>query len=256
MKRNETKVPGFDEIIFENRNREYGAYDLRKRYKTVASFSVLTAGSLTILLFLLLSLKSPEVTAEPGGIEFFPLITDYVPIVEVEQPKPKMPDEIFKPLANVAPKVTYDTTDIPDYIPTAEDLLGFNTNTDLNDSVLTYTPVNDNIIPVEPEPVIRVEEMPEFPGGEEALLRYIAENTSYPALAQEIGVQGRVFLRFVVTSTGKVSRVELLKGVDPLLDEEAMRVINTLPDFKPGKQNGIAVPVWFSVPVLFKITDR
>jgi len=256
MKRNEKKVPGFDEIIFENRNKEYGAYDLRKRYKTVASFSVLTAGSLTILLFLLLSLKSPDVIADTGGPIVVIIKPDYVPTVEVEQPKPKMPDEIFKSVANVAPKVTTDTTDIPDYIPTAEDLLGFNTNRDVDDTTVTFTPLGDNIIPVEPEPEIYVEEMPMFPGGPEALLRYIAENTSYPSLAQENGIQGRVFLRFVVTSSGSVSRVEVIRGVDPLLDEEAMRVINTLPDFKPGKQNGRAVPVWFSVPVLFKINDR
>jgi periplasmic protein TonB len=256
MKRNETKVPGFDEIIFENRNREYGAYDLRKRYKTVASFSVLTAGSLTILLFLLLSLKSPEATAVTNGPTIVILKPDFVPTVQVDQPKPKMPYEIFKPVANVAPEVTTDTTSIPDYIPTVDDLMGMNTNRNVNDTTLTYTPVNDNIVPVEPEPEFFVEEMPMFPGGTEALLRYIAENTSYPSLAEENRIQGRVFLRFVVTSSGKVSRVEVLKGVDPLLDEEAMRVINTLPDFRPGKQNGVAVPVWFSVPVLFKINDR
>jgi protein TonB len=81
-----------------------------------------------------------------------------------------------------------------------------------------------------------VEEMPMFPGGDGELLKYIAEHTQYPEIAKENNIQGRVIVRFCVTSKGGVSQVSILKGVDPELDAEAIRVVNTLPAFKPGKQ--------------------
>jgi len=100
---------------------------------------------------------------------------------------------------------------------------------------------------------IYVKNMPEFPGGVVALKRYIAEHVIYPAVARENGIEGTVFLRFEVTKTGKVGKVELQKGVDPLLDNEAIKVIKTLPRFKPGEQNGKKVSVWYSIPVTFKL---
>jgi protein TonB len=85
---------------------------------------------------------------------------------------------------------------------------------------------------------VYVKNMPEFPGGQLALRRYIAENIVYPAVARENGIAGTVYLRFEVTRTGTIGKVQLQKGVDPLLDEEAIRVIKGLPKFKPGEQNG------------------
>ena len=100
---------------------------------------------------------------------------------------------------------------------------------------------------------IYVKNMPVFPGGVTALKRYIASHVVYPAVARENGIEGTVFLRFEVTKTGKIGKVELQKGVDPLLDNEAIKVIKTLPRFKPGEQNGKKVSVWFSIPVTFKL---
>ncbi len=100
---------------------------------------------------------------------------------------------------------------------------------------------------------IYVKNMPEFPGGKLALRRYVADHVVYPAVARENGIEGTVFLRFEVTKSGKIGRVELQKGVDPLLDDEAMRVIKELPKFKPGEQNGKKVNVWYSIPVTFKL---
>ncbi len=100
---------------------------------------------------------------------------------------------------------------------------------------------------------IYVKNMPEFPGGVIALKRYIATHVVYPAIARENGIEGTVFLRFEVTKTGKVGKVELQKGVDPLLDNEAIKVIKSLPRFKPGEQNGKKVSVWYSIPVTFKL---
>ncbi len=100
---------------------------------------------------------------------------------------------------------------------------------------------------------IYVKNMPEYPGGIVALKRYIAENIIYPAVANENGIEGTVFLRFEVTKTGSIGKVELQKGVDKLLDDEAKRVIKSLPKFTPGEQNGKKVNVWFSIPVTFKL---
>jgi protein TonB len=105
----------------------------------------------------------------------------------------------------------------------------------------------------EPEPFVVVEEMPMFPGGDAELLKYIAEHTNYPEVAKENNIQGRVIVRFCVTSKGGVNQVSVLKGVDPELDAEAIRVVTSLPPFKPGKQGGKPVPVWYMVPITFTL---
>ena len=100
-----------------------------------------------------------------------------------------------------------------------------------------------------------VEESPEFPGGDEALLRYLAQNTRYPPIAQENGISGRVHVRFVVEPTGDVSNVTVLRGVDPSLDREAVRVVASLPRFKPGKQRNRPVRVYYTVPINFTLQN-
>jgi protein TonB len=98
--------------------------------------------------------------------------------------------------------------------------------------------------------------MPEFPGGIPALMQYINENISYPEEALKNNVQGRVVLKFVVKADGSVGRIEIAGGIDPLLNEEAIRVVRSLPTFRPGKQDGIPVPVWFIIPVLFRLENN
>jgi TonB family protein len=104
-----------------------------------------------------------------------------------------------------------------------------------------------------PEPFVVVEEMPTFPGGDAALLRYLGENTNYPDAAKKNGIQGRVIVRFCVTAEGGVSQISILKGVDPQLDMEAIRVVRGLPSFEPGRQEGKPVPVWYMVPITFSL---
>ena len=98
-----------------------------------------------------------------------------------------------------------------------------------------------------------VEEMPSFPGGEGKLLEYVATHIKYPQIARETGIQGRVFVGFVVEPDGSISNVKLLRGIGGGCDEEAMRVIKSLPKWKPGKQRGKAVRVSYQIPVLFKL---
>ena len=98
-----------------------------------------------------------------------------------------------------------------------------------------------------------VEEMPEFPGGELALRKYIAQAIKYPTIAQENGIQGKVFVNFVVDRDGSVSNAKIARGVDPSLDKEALRVVNGLPKWKPGKQRGKPVRVSYTVPISFQL---
>ena len=105
----------------------------------------------------------------------------------------------------------------------------------------------------ETTPFVVVEEMPVFPGGDSLLLNFISLNTRYPEAAKANKIQGRVIIRFCVTEVGSVDRISVLKGVDPELDAESIRVIGTLPAFNPGKQGGEAVPVWYMVPITFTL---
>jgi periplasmic protein TonB len=252
MKRNEKKVPEFDDIIFENRNMEYGAYDLRRRYKSVTSFSILGAIALCITVLLVLFFTTDNGTASTGRENIVILKLDKFIQVIPERPEVKIPPELVKTPQNVVPEVVSDTAVITSFIPITDEINQNTTDGNVNDSV-TYTVVPDEIVPAEPKVFIRVEEMPEFPGGESALLAFIGNNVDYPAEAIENNIEGRIFLKFVVQPDGSVGKIEILKGVDPLLDGEAIRVVSILPRFKPGKQNGEPVAVWYSVPVLFKI---
>ncbi|MCD7937041.1 MAG: energy transducer TonB, partial [Tannerellaceae bacterium] len=98
-----------------------------------------------------------------------------------------------------------------------------------------------------------VEEMPEFPGGDAEMLKFVSRNIRYPVIAQENGIQGRVVCTFTVNQDGSVVDAEVLRGIDPSLDKEALRVIGTMPKWKPGKQRGKAVRVRYTLPVVFRL---
>ena len=98
---------------------------------------------------------------------------------------------------------------------------------------------------------IFVEQNPEFPGGQDAMMKYLSSNSIYPQEAVNAGITGKVFLKFVVERDGKISGVEVMRGVHPLLDKEALRVVKSMPNFIPGKQNGKAVRVQYTLPVNF-----
>ena len=97
-----------------------------------------------------------------------------------------------------------------------------------------------------------VEQMPQFPGGEAALKKYIDNHIKYPANAAKNNIQGRVIVQFVVNKDGSIGEVKVVRSVDKDLDKEAVRVVKSLPKFTPGRQNGQAVPVWYTLPVTFK----
>ena len=100
---------------------------------------------------------------------------------------------------------------------------------------------------------IRVEKMPEFPGGQDALNRYLVRNIKYPLLAQENGIQGRVVCQFVVNSDGSIVDISVVRGVEESLDKEAIRVIQSMPKWTPGRQGGKSVRVKYTLPIRFKL---
>lgn len=115
-----------------------------------------------------------------------------------------------------------------------------------------------DVVEVEPEPeeeapFMVVEDMPEFPGGTAALLEYLRKNIKYPAICRENNIQGRVIVSFVVNKDGAIVDPEVVKSVNPSLDKEAVRVISTMPNWKPGMQRGKAVRVKYTVPVNFRL---
>jgi periplasmic protein TonB len=254
MKRKNEKVPGFDEIIFENRNKEYGAYNLRKNADSATSVSILGVIVLSGLITAALSI-TPEKGKASDGPEFIPIVhmdpvfTD--PVSTVAKP----PAGFAGIMKNAAPVVTSDPYKDLNTIPPNDDLLKSVKNGHPDDSTI-YNPADDPVVPEVKEPFVRVEEMPEFPGGEAELLKFISNNILYPQDAISNNIQGRVILRFAVNTDGSIDRIQILRGIDNSLDSEAVRVVRTLPKFKPGKQRGVPVPVWFSLPVLFRLENN
>jgi protein TonB len=254
MKRKKEMVPGFDEIIFENRNKEYGAYDLRKRYNSRECFSILGGVALFTAMVIGLTFtieNSGTATIEKKFviIKLDPIDPELNNIIKTDPQKPVA--EKIQALYQV-PVVVSDTGIFQNTIAAVDAVIASAKNTYTGDTLIAVTNP-DPVIQEEPEPEIRVQEMPSFPGGDQALLQFIADALKYPEAAVANGIQGRVTVRFVVASDGTVRKAEVLRGVDPLLDQEALRVISTMPKWKPGKQNGTAVPVWFFVPVNFKL---
>ena len=250
MKRNQELTPEFDEIIFRNRNTSYGAYDLRKRYKSALSLSILYGVTLSAVLVAVLTFSPEKGIASTAPVSVTILVSEPIETIVVPPAEMKPLRELVS-FKYLEPVVTDNPIEVS-YIPTVEDLSISVKNGNVIDSVI-FTEPRDPVLPPDPEPRLFVEEMPEFPGGISALLRFVSEALKYPEEAIVNNIQGRVTIKFAVNINGTVDRIEILRGIDPLLDNEALRIINTLPHFKPGKQNGVPVPVWFTLPVVFKL---
>lgn len=114
-------------------------------------------------------------------------------------------------------------------------------------------PPKPKVEEVTEEIFVVVEEQPEFPGGNAAMMKFLSDNIKYPVIAQENGIQGRVITNFVVERDGSITDVQVVRGVDPSLDKEAIHVIQSMPKWKPGRQRGSAVRVRFTLPVVFRL---
>jgi protein TonB len=258
MAKDKMNAPAFDEIVFETRNKEYGAYKLRKRYNrtmiVAMLIGILIIATAVITPYLNAKALENRVKRAERQVEIKMENLDQ-PAEQVAPPPPPPP-----PPADVVQQQKYVPPVVVDSIK-PEDEVQLMTADEAQIEVQNEEVVEVQEAPKEevqeedPEatPFVVVEEMPMFPGGDAELLKYIADNTNYPEIAKENNIQGRVIVRFCVTSKGGVSQVSILKGVDPELDAEAIRVVNTLPAFKPGKQGGKPVPVWYMVPITFTL---
>lgn len=258
MAKEKINAPAFDDIVFEARNKEYGAYKLRKRYNRNVSIALLIG-----ILILATAIITPYLNAKAS--ENRTKRAERQVVVKMENldqpnqqvapppPPPPPPTDVVQQQRYVPPQVV-DSIKPEDVkqLMTADQAQTEVTNKEV---VEVVQQVKEEVQEAEAEqtPFVVVEEMPMFPGGDPALLAYIAANTQYPEIAKENNIQGKVIVRFCVTSKGGVNQVSVLKGVDPELDKEAIRVVTTLPLFKPGKQGGKPVPVWYMVPIAFTL---
>nr|WP_321358366.1 energy transducer TonB [uncultured Draconibacterium sp.] len=187
----------------------------------------------------------PTKAADLGQIETAEVEEEIIPITreqEVKPPPPPPPPQVIEVL-----QIVDDDVEIEDELQIED------TEAD-DETIIDVAPVIETAAEEEEEEAqvfFIVEDMPEFPGGDLALRKYIANAIKYPVIAQENGIQGKVYVTFVVSKTGKVTDAKIARGVDPSLDKEALRVVNALPAWKPGKQRGKPVNVSYTVPINF-----
>ena len=157
-----------------------------------------------------------------------------------------------KPQPVEVPKQTTQLEIVQDDVEVED--IEINAEMDQNEVVEEYVPVEvEEEEVVEAEVFTIVEEMPSYPGGDMKMYEYLGKNIKYPQIARESGIQGRVFVNFVVEPDGSVSNVKVLRGIGGGCDEEAIRVVKSMPKWKPGKQRGKAVRVSYTLPVVFKL---
>ena len=255
-------------VVFENRNKNYGAYAIRESYNGSLMKSLLCLGSMVILVFG--SAYAYNKANTSAAIEKGILLDDLTPepleyVTEIDNtPLPE-------PVQNTAAPATAPegavSTNINDHAvetttvnlenpisgvgsATATGLSASGTETSTNVAVIHVA----NTAPVETTEVFIAEEMPEFEGGVAGLMRYVMQNISYPDIAREIGKEGTVHVSFVVNEVGNVEGVKVMKGIGYGCDEEVLRVIGKMPRWKKvGKNGGHPVKVRFNIPVSFRI---
>lgn len=209
----------------------------------------LEIGLALTLAFVLLAFEWRVDTAEATGLEMqteMEAEEEMIPVTRQEPVKPPPPPP-------PAPKVA-DVLQIVDNEEEIEDELEIeDSEADQDEEVEIQEVVEEEEEDDEAQVFVIVEDMPEFPGGNLELQKWIAKSIKYPVIAQENGITGRVFVSFVVNKKGMVEQVRVVRGVDPSLDKEAVRVIKTMPKWKPGKQRGKPVKVSYTVPINFQL---
>ena len=252
------KVPSFNDIVFEARNKEYGAYVLRANYSRNIMLALMAGvfimASATIVPYLKFRAVDSRLTQEDRLVEIRLENLDQ-PVEQVTPPpEPPAAQEILQQ-AKYVPPLVVDSVRPEDEIQlmTADQAQIEVQDSEVIEEIVQVAEEVGGTEEEEAEPFYVVEEMPMFPGGDAEIQRYIGANVVYPEVAKENNIQGRVIMKFCVTPAGGVDQISVLKGVDPELDAEVIRVLKTLPKFKPGKQGGKPVPVWYTIPINFKL---
>ncbi|MDE6369463.1 MAG: energy transducer TonB [Muribaculaceae bacterium] len=271
------------DIVFEGKNKEFGAYTLRadsvRRHTKAIAIVLIVA----IIGLVLLGLFYNGVFGKPDEDQI--TITTDIELTTFDQDEieeeiedeevfelPQEPEEIIAPeeVANEQQVTNILVTDDKDYEEDKQvknqdevmDNASMIGSVDVTEGVedLNKTRIIDQVI-VEEKPVVEdevyniamVEQQPEFPGGAQAMYKWLGDHINYPPVAAEEGVQGKVIVEFVVSKTGSIENVRVLRGRHPALDKEAIRVVKAMPKWNPGRNNGNAVKVTYTLPVTFKL---
>jgi len=251
----------WEDLIFENRNKAYGAYVLRTLYTKNVIRGLLITIAIVALLF-----YSPDIIALFKGeevVEKAPprklVYTELSAPPPIDKPKPPPPQvqlpKLQKVIKFVPPKVVKE--EVVEEIPTIEEIKQ-NEVADVAvegpTEIVFEEPVQEVVVVEDENKIFTVvEQQPEFQGGYEAMMNFIKKNMRYPASARRMGVDGTVYVSFVVSKDGSISEVKTIRGISADCDKEAMRVVSMMPPWRPGKQNGKPVFVRFVLPIKFKL---
>ena len=264
------------DLVFEGKNKEYGAYVLRKETgkRNLKALIWVLIGIALIFAIAYANLAIQNAIKQNASIETDVELSKLAQKKEakVERKEPvkvemeqKVVEKVKSSVKFTAPEIKKDDEVKPeDELKSQDDLSKTNTaigafdvkgNDEAEGEVLKAKEVVVDEKPKEEETKVFdvVEQMPQFPGGPNALFEYLSKNIKYPVVAEENGIQGRVIVTFVVERDGSITDVKVAKSVDPSLDKEAMRVVKSMPHWIPGKQNGSAVRVKYTVPVTFRL---
>ena len=271
------------DLVFEGKNKDFGAYVIRtestKRHNMAVLWTLIGAIAVAALAFGLV--KANQYLEErrlANAQDQTEILWDMRQ--EAEEPEPEqqrvepekpevLPEEVLKSVKVTELQIVEDEkVKKEDEIKTQDELKETETafgqkdnEKGTEDRNVTRTLKEEVVVEkkeekpkeVKEEVFRSVEQMPQFPGGEAALMKYLQSHINYPPMAAENNIQGRVVVQFVVDKTGKVGEVKVVRSVDKDLDKEAVRVCKSLPKFTPGRQNGQAVSVWYTLPVTFKL---
>ncbi|MGD0582226.1 MAG: energy transducer TonB [Bacteroidales bacterium] len=253
----------FDDLIFEKRNKEYGAYKLRKNYSRLVNRSLLVAilaVSLAVIIPFLNVLSKPDPYGTRAGTMFVSVQMDKLepPKEEILIPPSTPPPPASQPAVRYVPPVVVDSIPPTEkQIPTVADVQA---SPDKNNQEVTVsTSASENELIGDPagngdEPFMIVEVLPTFRGGNlEKFREWVKNRVVYPQMAEENHIRGKVYLTFVVERDGSVSTVQIVKGIDKLLDDAAVKAIESSPKWSPGLQRGRPVRVRFSIYLNFQL---
>ena len=262
------------DLVFEGRNQAYGAYKLRKSTGKRNIWSIVIVLIAAVVIFSAIAIKNViqanQRVAVTTAVEFSSIQTKKQAKVEKKAPvkieQPKQVEKVKSSIKFTAPVIKKDEDVKPEEEMKNQDELQKTKTTIGAFNVVGNDEFDGEVLKAkeeiaQPEPPKEeenkvfdvVEEQPSFPGGQGALMQWLRDNIKYPVVAAENGIEGRVIVQFVVSKTGSISGVTVARGVDPSLDKEAVRVVSSMPNWTPGRQNGTTVNVRYTLPVTFKL---
>ncbi len=275
------------DIVFADKNKDFGAYQLRKnsdkRHNLAVVYTLIGLVVVCMLIFaynkysdyraeqeaLALQLEREKMMAAQLAQQEETPEEPEVEEQKYEEPKVEVPEEVLATV-QVTQIAIVDADKVKNEVMDMDAQKEDNTARGVvtqegSDDADKFKAVQEQVVVKEPEPEVKhkeeevfvaVEQQAEFPGGYPALMKWLSSNLRYPEAAQQNDIQGRVMVKFIVEKDGRVTQASILKGVDKDLDREALRVVNKMPKWQPGKNNGVAVRSYFQLPVQFKLQNQ